>query len=138
MKPKDKSLSSLIHEADSVFSEFIRVRDAKPFSGLVHCFICGVAIPWRSSQAMHYIGRSQKGTRYDECNVRAGCEVCNCIDLNHQERFTEKLKQILTPEGFRHLHQKSVSTVKMMRHEYIELIGEYKGRVKELRKQKHI
>lgn len=138
IRTKEKSLAVLIKEADEVFSEFVRVRDATAFSGLVYCFICDVAIPWRASQAMHYIGRSMMGTRYDEMNVRAGCENCNCRDAYHEQRFRVKLNEILTPEGYRHLHQKAQSTSKFMRHELIEMIGEYKGRVKELRKQKHI
>lgn len=137
-KPKEKSLAVLISELDSVFSEFIRVRDAKPFSGLVHCFICGVAIPWRASQAMHFIDRDQMPTRFDEINVNGGCESCNMTDDLHLIKYENTMLLRYGSSVVNSMILKSRNLQKYVRPELIEMIGYYKGKVQELRKQKHI
>ena len=129
----EPSLSTLIKQADTVFSEFIRLRDSR--GGMVKCFICGYAMPWRQSQNMHFIDRDQMPTRYDEMNCHAGCEECNCFDTQHQERYEAKLLEILTPEGLEHLKQKSRGLQKFMKYEVLEIIETYKAKILELRSQ---
>lgn len=131
-KRLDKSLSTLIKDCDAVFSEYIR-RKASDGSGFIKCFICGNKIPWRQSQAMHFIDRDQMPVRYDEMNVRTGCVECNCMDPDHKERFRKKLMEIMTPEGMEHLYTKSRGLQKFMRHELLEIIDTYKAKLKELR-----
>lgn len=133
-----KSLSVLIHELDGVFSEYVRVRDAKPFSGLVHCFICGVAIPWRQCHAMHYMDRDQMATRYDDINVNAGCQSCNVMDDDHRAKYRITLIAKYGIGEVQRLELRSRGLQKFMRPELIEKIGYYKGATDHLRKQKHI
>ena len=135
---KEQSLSVLIKTCDEVFSEFVRVRDARPFSGLVDCFICGVTIPWRSSHAMHYIDRDQMSVRYDEINVNAGCQSCNCLDDDHRESYRHVMIIRYGIEEVKRIEFAFRSLRKFMRPELHEMIGYYKGRIKELRKQKHL
>lgn len=132
MRTKEASLSTLIHDLDGVFSRFIRLRDTQ--NGRIKCFICGASMTFAEAQCGHFIDRDQMPTRYDETNCRSVCENCNCFDDHHKERFEQKLRTILTPEGMDHLWTKSRGLQKYMRFEIEDLIDHYKMRVSELKK----
>ena|SRR3990167_8066497 len=66
-KIKKKTYSQLKHEADRVFSIFIRNRDKR-------CFTCGAI---QNLQAGHFVSRSWSALRYAEDNVHAQCSNCN-------------------------------------------------------------
>lgn len=133
-REKEKSLSVLIGEVDKVFSEFIRYRDMK--DGKIKCFICGTSLRFSEAQNMHYIDRDQMPTRYDEMNCHAGCEECNCFDPAHKEKYEQKLRTILTPEGIDHLWAKSRGLQKFMRYEIEELIEYYSMNNSYLKKER--
>lgn len=63
-------LSTLMRKADSLFSQFIRVRDKK-------CVLCGTV---KNLTAGHLIKRGKKSVRFDETNVNCLCSVCNYKD----------------------------------------------------------
>lgn len=80
-KLKTKSLptkTKLRQKADSVFSTFIRLRDSNK-QWIVVCPLCWSKLPRKKSQNMHFIKRSCRFYRYDECNCVAGCYRCNVI-----------------------------------------------------------
>jgi hypothetical protein len=135
MKPKDKTLSVLILEADRAFSTFIRFSVAA-HDGRIRCFICSHPVPWKSSHCGHFIDRDQMPTRYDEMNCHPICYQCNCVDPLHKEKYAFMMMQIYGPAAVAELREKSKGVAKYMRHELIELIDKYKERVKELNKTK--
>ena len=65
-----------IDKADSVFSQFIRLRDKK-------CMRCGSPVKFNakgdpiSHQASHFQGRGKEPTRFDEENVDCLCGGCH-------------------------------------------------------------
>ena len=77
-KPKTISKTKLRQKADSVFSTFIRLRDADK-KGTVKCPLCWARMHRKQSQNMHFIKRSCWYYRYDETNCHAGCYRCNVI-----------------------------------------------------------
>lgn len=129
---KPATLSTLIHDLDGIFSRFIRLRDTR--NGKIKCFICGAVMTFHEAQCGHFIDRDQMSTRYDEMNCHSICENCNCFDDHHKERYEQKLRTIITPEGMDHLWQKSRGLQKFMRYEVEELIQHYTMRNKELKK----
>lgn len=126
---KDKSLSTLIKEADEVFSKYIRRRDADPKHPFyLRCFTCGKAERIEFAQAMHFIDRDQMAVRYDEMNVHGGCEACNCFDPYHKERYTVKMVEKYGANAVEDLKARARGLQKFMRHELIEIIEKYKSK----------
>lgn len=77
-KTKWPSRSKLVKKADSIFSTYIRLRDADKH-GIVTCPLCWAKIHWKKAQNMHFITRSCWLYRYDEDNCHAWCMRCNVI-----------------------------------------------------------
>jgi hypothetical protein len=79
---KTKTTSQLMKELDTVFSEFIRLRDCD-HQGTVKCFVTGDKIWWKEADAAHWRPRQHMGTRWDERNVHACTPDSNRFDPNH-------------------------------------------------------
>jgi hypothetical protein len=138
MNPKDKSLSVLIKEADSVFSEYVRIRDAEPFTGIVTCFITGEKAHWKKCDAAHYFGRANLLTRWNEMNVHATTIESNRFDILHHSQYLKKMMSVYSREDVFSLAAQAMSLMKPTRSDIVEIIEKYSEKVKELRKQKHI
>jgi NAD-dependent oxidoreductase involved in siderophore biosynthesis len=133
-KPK-KSLSTLIKEADTQISLYVRLTAAGE-RGTVKCVSCGASIFWSDADCCHYIDRGHMATRYDLVNLAPGCIDCNRFNLDvHKAEFRKHIiakygeNAIVKLEVGRHL------TTKWMRHELEEMIEQLKERNKELRKK---
>lgn len=131
-KKPEKSLSTLIHDLDGVFSRFIRTRDI--VDGKVICFTCGRKMTFQESQCGHFIDRDQMPTRYDERNCHAVCEECNCYDEWHKAKYSHQMIAVYGPEEVERLYQKSKGLQKFARYELEDLIEHYKS-VNLLKKQ---
>lgn len=132
---KKSALSSLIKEADTQISLYVRLTaaDERKF---VTCVSCGVRLYWPDSDCAHYIDRANMATRYDLTNLAPACRNCNRVDTDeHKKKFREYIISthgevaIVTLEAGRHL------TIKWMRFELEELIEKLKEEVKRLRKK---
>lgn len=77
-KTKSLSRSKLVKKADSIFSTFIRLRDADKH-WIVTCPLCWAKVHRKKAQNMHFITRACWLYRYDEMNCHAGCMRCNVI-----------------------------------------------------------
>jgi hypothetical protein len=76
MKTKKLSTSKLKAKADSVFSKYIRLRDARE-NGMVTCVTCPTTKHWKEMQNGHWITRIELNTRFHEYNCHAQCWGCN-------------------------------------------------------------
>lgn len=132
MKKKDKTLPQLKNELQTVFNEFIRLRDSeKP------CISCG---EFKPLQAGHFFAvKGYDALRFNEDNVHGECAGCNCFNESHliyyHDRLIERIGQErvdelkLCAETYKRLGYKwSKSELK-------ELIIEYKERVKQLKQR---
>lgn len=77
---KQKTRKQLIWELDSVFSQYIRLRDSDS-RWIVVCPLCKKRIPRKQAQNMHFISRGVLRYRFNEINCHAWCMRCN-ITLN--------------------------------------------------------
>lgn len=66
----------LINKLDTVFSEFIRLRDSDS-NGICKCITCNTPDHWRQVDAGHFVTRENMATRWEEENVHAQCQSCN-------------------------------------------------------------
>lgn len=84
-KPKSKKSDrqKLIAKLDTIFSEFIRLRDSDS-QGICKCITCGSFHHWRECDAGHFITRDNMATRWEEENVNAQCQKCNRFQSGKQ------------------------------------------------------
>jgi hypothetical protein len=73
---KKTSKKSLIKELDTLFSYFVRQRDADE-NGYIRCISCGGFRKWKYSDCGHFISRNHKALRFNEQNCNAQCKNCN-------------------------------------------------------------
>jgi hypothetical protein len=133
---KDKSLSVLIKEADQVFSELVRRQDAHngyELDGYIRCLCCPRVVHWKEADAAHCFDRDNMGTRYHELNVWPTCRYCNRFDPEHRSKIREAVKKLIGECEFEYLEELSHSTLKFTRSDLLELIQEYKTKLKQLK-----
>lgn len=135
MNPKDKSLSILIKEADDLFSEVVR-RESMDEHGFITCFVTGVRIPWKQSDAAHFINRQHMNTRYERMNVHATSIQSNRFDNDHKKEYHQRMLETYGLHRVNSLERRGNSLQKYTRIDLIDLISAWKLELKELRKQK--
>ena len=59
--------------------------------GLIPCYTCGAMRHWKEMDAGHYIGRSNRGTRFDLRNIRPQCTRCNAYEEGQHWKFRQAL-----------------------------------------------
>lgn len=86
---KPPSVSVLKKKADSVFSLYIRQRDAEWVNGewQCTCITCGVMKPLKQMQNGHFVSRRCTSLRYDEQNCNAQCYQCNVMEHGMQYQY---------------------------------------------------
>tara|TARA_R100000951_G_C2596215_1_gene166728 strand:- start:480 stop:872 length:393 start_codon:yes stop_codon:yes gene_type:complete len=122
-KPKRKNL---IKKLDTVFSKYIRLRDADT-EGYCRCSTCGEVHHWTKIQAGHFISRKHYATRWNEENVHAQCVACNVFRYGEQYKFSLYLGDKLSKE----LLEKSRLIAKFTDIEIKEMIDDYNDRIKQ-------
>lgn len=136
-KRKTESLSTLIKEADDVFSDYIRLSECDE-NGTGRCFICRSRVWWKGADCAHYEDRDNMATRYNEINCHLCCQYCNRYDPDHRGKYSVAMRDVYGNYTVDELEKQAKSMMKYMKHELKELIEEYKLIVKELKKQKHL
>ena len=77
-KKKTKTRSQLVKELDTIFSRYIRMRDADK-NGICTCITCWDKKPRKEMHNTHFISRSNYRYRRSVMNCWAGCYKCNVI-----------------------------------------------------------
>lgn len=131
VKLKERKASSpkvLKKKLDQVFSEYIR-RRAADSNGMIRCVCCGKTLPWKEAQNMHYVGRANMNTRWDEKNCYPGCLRCNVMMNGNYPAYTKYLLDSYGAEWLQELIKRgqeirkwSVEELKRMVVKYSELI----------------
>jgi hypothetical protein len=57
----------------------------------IPCYTCGMHFHWKKMDAGHYIGRSNRGVRFDLRNIRPQCTKCNSFEEGMHWKFREHL-----------------------------------------------
>lgn len=130
---KNSKLSTLEKKLDTIFSQFIRLRDSR--DGFVKCVSCPNIIHWKEAHCCHFVRRSKRATRWDETNCYAGCNYCNTYNEGMHYYHLAKHINRIHGEGYTDkLIQKGNKDVKISRLEINELIEIYRLKVAELNK----
>lgn len=89
-KPKEKSISKLIKEADAIMSRNVRYADLDE-NGLAHCYTCPYKAEPKKLQNGHYLSRYYKAARWHKDNTRKQCYVCNIQKKGDIVNFRQRL-----------------------------------------------
>jgi 5-methylcytosine-specific restriction endonuclease McrA len=123
---KKLTRSQLVKKLDTVFSQYIRLKDSK--DGIGTCVTCGKQDHIKNLQAGHFQSRKHYSTRWDERNVKIQCSACNVFRYGEQYLFSLKLGNKLSEE----LLAKSREVVKFADVDLLDMIIHYSNEVKKL------
>ncbi len=122
---------------DTIFSEFIRRRDADD-KGFIRCISCGKVVHWKESDCGHYINRKHNSTRYDEQNCNAQCRSCNRFDEGNIQGYRKGLIKKIGEEATNLLEFKKYNACKLGQFEINILADEYRAKLKAIKQDKKI
>jgi hypothetical protein len=124
---KKASRSKVIKQLDSVFSKYIRQRDA--VNEIATCFTCGKRDHWKRLQNGHFQSRKHYSTRWDETNCQVQCAGCNVFKYGEQFIFGQNLDVKYGLGTSNELYLKSKKTAKISTVELQDMIKHYKDLV---------
>ena len=133
-----KTISKLKKELDTIFSLYIRLRDATN-EGLVQCFTCDKVNHYKSGmQNGHFQSRRHHSTRWNETNCQVQCVKCNLYEQGEQFKFGLALDSKYGEGSAEELEFLARTILKVSRIDYEEKISYYKELVDKLKKEKGI
>lgn len=131
-KPKKKkSTSKLKKELDTIFSLYVRQKDADK-NGFVRCYTCGLRKHWKELHCGHFVSRSHLATRFIEDNARPQCAGCNVFGGGRVAVFGSNLERDLGKGTIARLYRKAQEITKDF--PYVQRIEEFKVKLKALDK----
>ena len=122
---KKPSRSKVVKQLDSVFSQYIRQREA--VNEIATCFTCGKRDHWKRLQNGHFQSRKHYSTRWDEINCQVQCAGCNVFKYGEQFIFGQNLDIKYGLGTSNDLYIKAKKTVKISTVELQDMIKHYKS-----------
>lgn len=139
MKAKKLTPAKLKKKLDTVFSQYIRLRDCQE-GGQSYCRTCPKQYQWNELQCGHFVPRNRLATRFDEQNCISQCWYCNDKRMGNgmPHIFAPLLQDLYGDEILNELKNRSQLKVQYKSKDYEELIFYYNSNIKELKKLKNI
>ena len=119
MANKKITRSKLIKKLDTIFSQYIRLKNSTNEVGT--CFTCGKQDHWKKLQNGHFQSRRHYSTRWDTENCQIQCAGCNVFKQGEQFIFSQNLDQKYGEGTARRLHIKAQTTIKFSNFEIEDL-----------------
>lgn len=132
---KKKSIPKLVHDLDTVFSLFIRLRDSDK-DGFGRCVTCSTIKHYTRMDCGHFITRGEYSIRWDPFNTAIQCKQCNGFKGGEQVRFKEAINKRWGPNTAENLEIKRHFSKKLDRFELQFLISEYTEKANALMQEK--
>ena len=127
---KKPTRKSLVIKLDTVFSQYIRRKDA--IDEIATCVTCGKKDHWSKLQNGHWASRRHYSTRWDEQNCNVQCAGCNVFRAGEIYLYTKYLCSQYGENFPEELYIKSQKIVKFADVDLIEMIEYYNDKVNEL------
>ena len=124
------SISKLKSDLDTVFSQYIRRRDA--VNDYSTCVTCGKQDHWKKLQCGHYIPRNHMSTRFSEDNCHTQCAGCNVFKGGAMDEYALFIIRTYGQEHLDKLNQLKHTISKWSEQDYLDKIDYYKNKLKEL------
>ena len=136
-RERKPSVQTLVKKLDIVFSEFIRLRDSRPFGyRCFKCISCGQIKPYEQMDCGHFIGRTHMATRFDEENCHGECRFDNRFNSSHMIDYQRNLEKKIGRERMDLLIVTGKTTKKWSAFELDILIKYYTARVNEMKAER--
>lgn len=125
---KRAKLGTLQAKADKLMSQYIRMKHADDL-GNVRCVSCQKTIPWRESDAGHFVPKSRgSSVRYVEENVHPECPGCNRFNDGHLIGYTRYMIDLYGEEKIDELQREAKKTLSpAQKRQLVEEAIEYYG-----------
>jgi hypothetical protein len=120
---KKPTRKSLVIKLDTVFSQYIRRKDA--VNNIAECITCGKESHWSKLQNGHWASRKHYSTRWDEDNCHVQCSGCNVFRAGEIYLYTKYLCSKYGDNFPEKLHIKSKQIVKFTDADLIDMINKY-------------
>lgn len=134
--PKEKSLQTLINEADDAFSLYVRCFYADD-NGKIRCSCgCGAYLPWKQMQNGHFVVRGNNTVRWDPKNAAPVTVHCNYFDPSQKAKIGIFINRVFGEGTTDEIEILGKTTIKLMRFEVEEIRDSYKLKFNELKKAK--
>ena len=134
-KKKTISTSKAKAKAWQEFSKFIRTRDSIATTGDTDsgvCCTCGKLIPFKQSQAGHFIAGRTNALLFDEDIVHLQCYACNICNHGEQLEYYYYMKRHYTEDQILEMRKLRYQTVKYTADELLQIADKYKEKTDEL------
>lgn len=134
-KKKTISTSKAKAKAWQEFSKFIRTRDSIATTGDTDsgvCCTCGKLIPFKQSQAGHFIAGRTNALLFDEDIVHLQCYACNVCNHGEQLEYYYYMKRHYTEDQILEMRKLRYQTVKYTTDELLQITDKYKEKTEEL------
>ena len=131
---KNKTVSKLKKDLWTIFSKYIRLRDAIRTTGnskSAICITCKQLHEIKGMDAGHGITRGESATLFDERNVNAQCKRCN-MRGGEQHLYMIEVDKIYGTGTAEDLQRIRHTTKRFSRPELLDMIEEYKHKLKQL------
>lgn len=136
-KKKKIGLSPYIRKLDRIFSEYIRLRDSRPFGyKAFRCISCGQVKPYEEMDCGHFVGRTHMATRFDEENCNGECRACNRFSSDHMIYYQRNLEKKIGADRVDLLIARGRGTKKWTAWELEILTKHYEEEVKRMKSEK--
>lgn len=136
-KKKKIGLSPYIRKLDRIFSEYIRLRDSRPFGyKAFRCISCGQVKPYEEMDCGHFVGRTHMATRFDEENCNGECRSCNRFSSDHMIYYQRNLEKKIGADRVDLLIARGRGTKKWTAWELEILTKHYEEEVKRMKSEK--
>lgn len=133
-RPKKPSTAALVKKLDRVFSEYIRLRDSRPFGfKYFRCISCGMVKPYDQMDCGHFVGRTHMATRFDEENCNGECRACNRFSPDHIIYYQRNLEMKIGRDRVELLLARGKATKKYTAWELEILIKHYETEIKKMK-----
>lgn len=122
--------STLVKNLDSVFSQYIRQKDAK--NEIATCVTCGKKDHWSKLQNGHWASRRHYSTRWDERNCNVQCSSCNVFRSGEIYLYTKYLCSKYGDNFPEELYKLSQKSIKFTDTDLQDMINYYKEKLNTL------
>ncbi len=130
-KKKTATLAALVRKLDTVFSKYIRRRDADA-GGTVACVTCNRLLHWKECHAGHFVRRQHMALRWNEENVHPQCIRCNTFLDGNEAEYSRFIIKRYGMHRFEEMLTLKHSTMKWTREELQTRIAYYASFLKAL------
>ena len=127
---KKPTRKSLVTKLDTVFSQYIRRKDA--INEIATCVTCGKKDHWKKLQNGHYMSRRHYNTRWDEENCHVQCSGCNVFRAGEIYLYTKYLCLKFGNNFPDMLYEKSNKVVKFADVDLIDMIQYYNDQLENI------